>query len=901
MTQRQTSSVLRLLAGLSLAMIAAASPAAAQGGAAHLVHDFFPGELQGGRPSPQLTQAGNALFFVAADLATGRSVWRTDGTAAGTGRVEVPADSGSLSSPRMLGALGDRAIWTATARIDANSSTTVLLGAGSRDGAAVLYSSVGTNPKIVGQRLFFVACPDGECAVWSTDGTAAGTAPVPALASRPVTARIFEALADRWLVFRSGSTLLAYDVVRAATFKILTSPAFTGVYPTGETLFVLTAGPEPGVWASRLGEPAATQVFFGSNLIVAGWRDGKLYFATKEGRLWSTDGRPEGTLPYSGLRIDAFSLRADQLGGVGSRTLIPMPGYYGGGLLSADAGTHEVRGILRACSGKYPCLGNRMSAVTAAGGKAFEVINSRLAQSDGTPEGTGYGTGLRTPDASSFGVVDDRLVLGASRQGVQQLWSTDGTAAGTKSLTDGTRDRPFRVEGPPISYNGALFVAADRPPVGQQLWRVEGGRTTPLTDLHHLPSGINPTQAFAAGDRVLLQGGDYTPWLGVAADGAVETLSDFSDVCRQFFFDPCTSPVTPLGRRIAFEERFSGGLWTTDGTAAGTSQIQSPDANDPLAFALGRLGDRVLVLGSSAILWSSDGDPAVPGTPIARLPFNPAHPERFALVSPIVSFGSSAVLFRRAPGPTGPKTSVLEVWRTDGTAAGTLLLASTPFPPDYSTALSPAVVGGRLFFRFGGTLWASDGSPSGTRPLPQQLPGGTFALAAGASTLYAAAGYQDDDTNHETLWAIDPATLAASPLGTFGQLDSGAVGAILGTLVGDTLFFGVTDPQDPLAIETVWRTEGTQGSTRKLPAPLSSLTSASFHTAGERRYFTFCDAAHGCELWSTDRLGEGTRLAADVWPGLRDSDPEILAADGKSLLFAATGPETGRELWRLDP
>jgi ELWxxDGT repeat protein len=229
-----------------------------------------------------------------------------------------------------------------------------------------------------------------------------------------------------------------------------------------------------------------------------------------------------------------------------------------------------------------------------------------------------------------------------------------------------------------------------------------------------------------------------------------------------------------------------------------------------------------------------------------------------------------------------------------------VLLASTPFPPDYSTALSPAVVGGRLFFRFGGTLWTSDGSSSGTRPLPQQLPGGTFALAAGSTMLYAAAGYQDDDTDHETLWAIDPATLAASPLGTFGQLDSGGVGATLGTLVGDTLFFGVTDPQDPEAIETVWRTEGTQGSTRKLPARLSSLASASFHTAGDRRYFTFCDAAHGCELWSTDRLGEDTRLAADVWPGLRDSDPEILAVGGTSLLFAATEPTAGRELWTLD-
>ena len=41
-------------------------------------------------------------------------------------------------------------------------------------------------------------------------------------------------------------------------------------------------------------------------------------------------------------------------------------------------------------------------------------------------------------------------------------------------------------------------------------------------------------------------------------------------------------------------------------------------------------------------------------------------------------------------------------------------------------------------------------------------------------------------------------------------------------------------------------------------------------------------------------------MVADVWPGPRSGDPEILAADGTSLLFAATEPSTGRELWRLD-
>ncbi len=899
MTCNDKPAVFLFALGLAFGLSAAAAPGVTPAGAVRLVHDFFPGEFQGGRTAPQLTQAGNALFFVAADFPTGRDVWRTDGTAAGTARVAVPEGPESLGPPRILGAVGGRALWTAWKTAD--PGVAVLLAAGESGGATLLYAgALAGTPRVLGQRLFFVACPAAGCAVWSTDGTAAGTGPVPALTSRHVTGAIFNTLGDQWLLFRSGSTLLAYDATRGRTFPILSSPFAMELFPTGETLFVVTLGQETGIWASRLSSPGATLVFTGSKLALAGWREGRLYFATKEGRLWSTDGRPEGTLPYSGLRVDAFSLLANQLGGVGSRTLIPMPGYYGAGLLSADDGTHEVAGVLRACAGKYSCLGNRMSAVTSTGDRAFEAVNRRLVQSDGTPEGSGYGTGLVAPDAGTFAVRDGRLLLGAVRQGVGQLWETDGTAAGTRALTDGTRDRPFRVDGPPISYNGALFMAAKRKPVGQQLWRVEGGRATALTDLRHLATGIEPNEAFPVGDRTLLAGNEVYGWLGAGADGTVEPVANFVDVCTEVFSDPCTAPPVPVGKRLVFAN--GDQLWSTDGTDAGTVPVADPEGNTLTVAALGRLGDRALILTQSGELWSGEGAGGASGgmVRIAQLPINPSHPERFAPVLPPVPFGSSSFVFRRAPGPTGPRTSVLEIWRTDGTAAGTLLLASTPFPDDYSSALSPAVVGGRLFFRFGGTLWMSDGSPAGTLALPQQLPGGTFALAAGATTLFAAAGYQDGDPNHETLWAIDPSTLAASALGTFGQVSSGGTGADLGTVLGDTLWFGVTDPQDPQGIETVWLTEGTAVSTRKLPDPLSGLTAAAFHVAGDRRYFTACEPDHGCELWSTGRLGEDSALVADLWPGARGSDPEILAAGGASILFAATEPTTGRELWKLD-
>jgi ELWxxDGT repeat protein len=884
--------------------IVSAGTAAAPASPVHLVHDFFPGELAGDRPLPQLTRLGETLFFVAAEFEAGQTVWRTDGTAAGSRRVPVAGASGLLDDPKVIGTAGGHIFWTA--RSAADPEHRMLLAAGESGDAAVLTTCLYT-AKPLGQRLFFLSCNASEHGIWSTDGTVAGTGPVPGLSSQTDGAGSLETLAGQWLVFSKGSALLAWDVARARVLRLLEGQVIGEVRPSGETLFVITwdkNARRQKLWASRLDSPRASQLYAAVEIRIAGWRDGRLYFGPLADpvdsfvRLWSTDGTREGTRPYTGLRIDAFGFLANQLGAIGSTTLIPMPGYYSGGLLAADETKRELREIVSACKGKYPCLASSMSDVTVIGDQAFEEINHRLVRTDGTAEGSAFGSGLVQVDGASLGVVEGHLLLGAVRQGVRQLWETDGTAAGTKALSDGTRDRPFRVQGPPISYNGALFVAADRKPVGQQLWRIAGGRTEPVTDLRHLATGVSPFQALAVGDRVLLSGSESYGWKSVAEDGSAEEIPEYGDICSQAF-NPCPTPTIAVGRRRIFSRGFESGLWTTDGTAAGTAQVTVPEIGILEPAALGRLGDGALVLTQGGGLWSSDGSPESGLRFIAQLPFNPNHPERFQPVFAPVALGASTFLFRRAPGPGGPGTSMLEVWRTDGTAAGTLRLASTPFLDSYSPELSPVVVGGRLFFRFGGTIWTSDGSAEGTLPLPTQLPGGTFALAAGGGTLYAGAGYQDDDAEHETLWAIDPSTLTASLLGTFGQVSDGVVGASLGSVLGDTLFFGVRDPQGETP-EKVWLTEGTAASTRPLPDPLSSLTAAAFFTAGERRYFTACEAEHGCELWSAGRLGETPQLVADLWPGPRGSDPEILAIEGHSLLFAATEPTTGRELWKLD-
>lgn len=235
----------------------------------------------------------------------------------------------------------------------------------------------------------------------------------------------------------------------------------------------------------------------------------------------------------------------------------------------------------------------------------------------------------------------------------------------------------------------------------------------------------------------------------------------------------------------------------------------------------------------------------------------------------------------------------MELWRTDGTAEGTFKLAALPYSKDVNPYLGPVRAGGRLFFRFLGTLWTSDGSVAGTQPLPHQPPGGVSALSAGPSSLYVAAGYLDG--GDQALWSIDPETLEPSLLGTFSQVQ-GYIGNPLGNLLGDTLLFPATDAQ---GIWHWWVTEGTAASTRLVPDPLGSDMALEFVSAGECRYFSACDTDHGCELWSTDRLGEDTRMVEDFWPGPRGSDARVVGVTDTSILIAATEPSVGSELWEI--
>src|SRR3954471_8355928 len=142
-------------------------------------------------------------------------------------------------------------------------------------------------------------------------------------------------------------------------------------------------------------------------------------------------------------------------------------------------------------------------------------------------------------------------------------------------------------------------------------------------------------------------------------------------------------------------------------------------------------------------------------------------------------------------------------------SAGAATLYAQPIKPGAPDQLT--VAGGRLFYTeaFSVQLWKSDGTAAGTVLVKDINPGGFSGLhnlTNVAGTLYFTA---DDGTNGEELWKSD-----GTDAGTVmvKDINSGVGGSQARTLtnVGGTLFFAANDGVNG---EELWKSDGTDAGT----------------------------------------------------------------------------------------
>lgn len=226
--------------------------------------------------------------------------------------------------------------------------------------------------------------------------------------------------------------------------------------------------------------------------------------------------------------------------------------------------------------------------------------------------------------------------------------------------------------------------------------------------------------------------------------------------------------------------------------------------------------------------------------------------------------------------------------------------------PKHLTALGSSTAFVATDAEHGTELWVTDGTPAGTELLADINPGALSSnpqqfVVLGEQVFFSA----DDGTNGREVWVSDGTAegthIVAALAGAFEAIEplvafKGRV--VLGLSRGDAnqLLLG--------NIQELWFTDGTSAGTqlfadlakrsgfvRVEPGPLLTVV-------GERLYFRAADGA-GSELWSTDGTSKGTTRVADVRPGVEGSSPELIAVVGDELYFSAHELAHGTELWHV--
>ena len=218
----------------------------------------------------------------------------------------------------------------------------------------------------------------------------------------------------------------------------------------------------------------------------------------------------------------------------------------------------------------------------------------------------------------------------------------------------------------------------------------------------------------------------------------------------------------------------------------------------------------------------------------------------------------------------------LELWRTDGTTAGTTLVKDIRTGSGGSSIFYLTVFNGKLYFsattdEYGTELWVSDGTSEGTTLFKDINPSGNAQpqhLVVFNNRLFFVA---NDGTHGQELWSTD-GTAAGTEL--FLDINTGWTGSdIYSTGVFQNhLYFSASTSS---AGTELWRTDGTTAGTGlflDINVGTSSSSPRNFKTIGNKMYFIAGTNTHGHEPWVTDGTSAGTMLLYDVYDATESSN-----------------------------
>ena len=708
-----------------------------------MVKDIYPGP--NGYVNA-LTPANGWLYFVADDPDHGIELWKTDGTEANTVLIKdvAPGPDSGLNVVEMVVANGElffagtNQSGTELWKSDGSEAGTVMV----KDIVAGANGSYPGSLTAVGSSVFFTAYTAGEGKeLWKSDGTGAGTVLVndltPGTASTSFGgsmvgfngALYFIKAGRLWKSGGTAATTAEFKDTAGHTIDLVTSLAVTSA-----SLFVVGT-PAPNVQSCS-------------------------------SALWRTDGTAGGTLILSVLSGGSFQdlhVNGGTLLFTSSTSITEL--WKSDGTL---AGTVSLKQIPPAT---FP------AAVTAHQFFIGTISNSpQVWTTDGTAAGTlavkGLASGTRSSGLSSLTSYQGKVFFAADDgTNGSELWASDGTYAGTTMVKD-INTYPGGGSGPNsfIQMGGALYFKATSYPVSDGLWKTDG-TTAGTTRL----SGTFPNSPMAVvgTSQLLFMASAYSVLHGTVAElfgidgsasgtGAVTDIYPGTSGASLYSFGNFAVMNNSLFFTAYDEQTASSALYKSDGTSAGTGPVQGGQYQFRFPMVV---GSTLFFFGTDAAtgteLWKTDGTSGnaamvkdiAPGTGSSvELQYSP----------PWAALGSLLIF------AADDKVHGFELWKSDGTAEGTVMIKDIAPGADASSPSNFVVAGDHLFFVandqvHGQELWVTDGTEGGTHMVADLVPGavssGVVPLMADGGVLYFGAS---DDATGMGLWRSD-----GSAAGTF--------------------------------------------------------------------------------------------------------------------------------------
>ncbi|HEV8239308.1 MAG TPA: hypothetical protein VGS57_08080 [Thermoanaerobaculia bacterium] len=568
-------------------------------------------------------------------------------------------------------------------------------------------------------------------------------------------------------------------------------------------------------------------------------------------RVVRTDGTAAGTFAVSGvLSLNYSRINGCPAAGVvsGSRVFFPA---------SVDGECQPWTGAgSPGGAASIDPLGRVDSLMVALGEDVYYLGASGATQGLFRIDGQAMGVELvRALDFSTFTSTENVNLVAASQRlfflGRNQLWTSDGTAAGTRALTRFTAGSGARTLLAAVGGR-AWFVAADD--AGEELWSSDGSEagTRRATDLPD-------PQPFRGG----LLAADRLAW---------------------------------IGGRLVFPALDSGParLWSTSGNWRSTRRVQGSPVVAPGRLALldGRRAVFVAMRGGlPSELWVTNGF----GAGTARL-LAGARFEQLATVR-------DGVLFIERDGADA------FVGATDGTAAGTIGHLAAAAPEGEQLATASTSLGGVAYFPAldaqgrGGALWAvTPGAPAAREvflppPHTAQLRSPPYEDTYDLQLFGRAGGKLVAWRWGRGLYATDGDTVTR--LLDAADIEYGS-DSVDPTAAGDGILMLTTEESDALGDKhELWGTDGTPAGTFHVPIDAHTEYLGPVALA-DRAIFAIGDFNAGVlRLWHSDATRSGTSTEAAI-PG--DFGGSWLAADAVRicLLLATDEPNDDRQIWCSD-